>query len=407
MNILPAQLIPYLKEELDRLHQEKATGEMTLTHRRISVTIFLLAGRLQYVTDGEHRVRRWKRAIAKYCHDWIPPTQIVNSQPWEYDLLYQSISKKKLTLDQAKSVIKAVAEECLSELALATQMTVQWVTHDRIKSTFSYFLSLSLEEIHPALTEIAELRQEWHNQGLDKLLPNLAPTLTEKGKTIHNPTQQLYLNGEFTIWDIALKLKQPIAKVTKSLLPWQQKELIEFKTIPDLPAPVEDVVEESKPSKPVTTSPSTANNNINPLSNKPASLGKSQFLIACIDDSPIVIHNLKSILAPAGFQVLSIQEPMAGFAQLIEHKPDLILLDLNMPNANGYSICKFLRETPVFVKTPIIILTAQDSSIDRTRAKLVGANDFISKPPEAKALVNLIRSYLPQTKEALNQLAVG
>ena len=98
--------------------------------------------------------------------------------------------------------------------------------------------------------------------------------------------------------------------------------------------------------------------------------------MACIDDSPIVIHNLKSILGPAGFQVLSIPEPMAGFAQLIEHKPDLILLDLNMPNANGYSICKFLRETPVFGQTPIIILTAQDNVIDRTRAKLVSPRNL-------------------------------
>ena len=85
---------------------------------------------------------------------------------------------------------------------------------------------------------------------------------------------------------------------------------------------------------------------------------------------------------------------MAGFGTLIEHKPDLILLDLNMPNANGYSVCKFLRETPVFGKTPIIILTAQDNVIDRTRAKLAGANDFISKPPEPQALIKLLHSYL-------------
>jgi two-component system, chemotaxis family, response regulator PixG len=96
---------------------------------------------------------------------------------------------------------------------------------------------------------------------------------------------------------------------------------------------------------------------------------------------------------------------MAGFALLIEQKPDLILLDLNMPNANGYSICKFLRETPVFGKTPIIILTAQDSSIDRTRAKLVGANDFISKPPGTQALIDLIKIHLPQATQALKHLA--
>ncbi|ACK72155.1 response regulator receiver protein [Gloeothece citriformis PCC 7424] len=103
---------------------------------------------------------------------------------------------------------------------------------------------------------------------------------------------------------------------------------------------------------------------------------------------------MKKILQPAGYKILSIQEPMAGFAQLIEHKPDLILLDLNMPNANGYSICKFLRETPVFGKTPIIILTAQDTVIDRAKAKLVGATDFISKPPNPQELLLMIEKYL-------------
>ena len=95
-----------------------------------------------------------------------------------------------------------------------------------------------------------------------------------------------------------------------------------------------------------------------------------------------------------GYDVLTIQEPMAGFGELIKHQPDLILLDLHMPNANGYSVCKFLRETPVFNKTPIIILTSQDTMIDRTRAKLAGATDFIAKPPEANVLLQMLNNLL-------------
>ena len=95
-----------------------------------------------------------------------------------------------------------------------------------------------------------------------------------------------------------------------------------------------------------------------------------------------------------GYDVLTIQEPMAGFGELTKHQPDLILLDLHMPNANGYSVCKFLRETPVFNKTPIIILTSQDTMIDRTRAKLAGATDFIAKPPEANVLLQMLNNLL-------------
>ncbi|BAQ60401.1 PatA subfamily protein [Geminocystis sp. NIES-3708] len=404
MNVISGDFITYLQQELDRLYEQKATGELILSHGNISVTIFILAGRIQYVTDSKHRVRRWQRSISLHCHDWILPTQILNSQPWEYDFLYQGLSQKKITLNQAKSVIKTVAEECLSELALLPQIKAEWLEHDRIKSAFSYFLSLSLPEIHPVLNQIDQLHQEWRKNGLDKLRPSLAPNLLEKGKiTINNVAQQKYLNGEFTIWDIALKLKQSIAKVAHSLINWEEKGLIEFKNINDLPAPIHKIVETTTTKKSAVVNPVTIPSEANSFDTSDNS--KQSFLIACIDDSAIVIHNLRTILVPAGFEILSINEPMAGFGKLIEHKPDLILLDLNMPNANGYSVCKFLRETPVFVDTPIIILTAQDSSIDRTRAKLVGANDFINKPPEAQALIALINRYLKSSKKTGKNLA--
>jgi two-component system, chemotaxis family, response regulator PixG len=65
-----------------------------------------------------------------------------------------------------------------------------------------------------------------------------------------------------------------------------------------------------------------------------------------------------------------------------------------MPTVNGYSVCKFLRETNFFKTTPIIILTSKDTIVDRTRAKLAGATDFLSKPPETQELLQVIRQYI-------------
>jgi chemotaxis family two-component system response regulator PixG len=97
---------------------------------------------------------------------------------------------------------------------------------------------------------------------------------------------------------------------------------------------------------------------------------------------------------PAGYQVLIIPEPMRGFSQLLEHKPELILLDLHLPNADGYSICKFLRETPLFKKTPIIILTARNTQLDRFRAIQSGATEFLGKPPQPQELLQMVQKYL-------------
>ena len=108
----------------------------------------------------------------------------------------------------------------------------------------------------------------------------------------------------------------------------------------------------------------------------------------------MLAHRLKQILFSAGYHPLIIQEPMRGFSQLIEHKPSLILLDLMLPNADGYSVCKFLRETPAFKKTPIIVLTGQSKPIDRARALVAGATEFLAKPPQPRALLQMIQTHL-------------
>lgn len=414
-NILAEPFVPSLKQELDRLYNQKATGELTLSSQGGTKTIFLLAGRVQYITDSEHRARHWKRAIAQICHEWNFPQKILNSQPWECDFLYQGVSKRHISLDQAKSLITTVTKECLLELALEAKVNLQWKEKEQAKSTFSYFLSLAPPEIHPILTQINHIKEKWSQYDLKPIKPQLSPILLEKGKnTIKNPLQLKYLNGDFTIWDIAFKSKQSPEVVAKSLKTWEDKGLIQFQSLKDLSLKIEEAEAKTHLVSEKIPSPISVNQEQvkpQPLPEETTPQGNPsknhKYLIACIDDSQIIILNLKKILQPAGFGVLSINEPMAGFAQLIEHKPDLILLDLNMPNANGYSVCKFLRESPVFEKTPIIILTAQDRSIDRAKAKLVGASDFINKPPEPQALINLINRHLSAAEKNKVQMSAS
>jgi chemotaxis family two-component system response regulator PixG len=67
-----------------------------------------------------------------------------------------------------------------------------------------------------------------------------------------------------------------------------------------------------------------------------------------------------------------------------------------MPNTNGYEICAKLRKLPGFRNTPIVILTGNDGFVDRVRAKLVGASDFLSKPVDAGTVLSVIRKHLEQ-----------
>ena len=399
-----------IAKKIDQLYQQKATGELKFCdqNKRVAV-MFFLGGRVQYIIPLRHRLRHWQRAVSKNASHWQLPKQMQKTAPWECDFIYQGVSKKQINLDQAKSIVMMICKEALLELALIPQVQIEWQQTDRQKSTFSYFLSLAPVDIHSLLQHAEQEKKQWQSYKLDPLHPCISPIITEQGKKIIKNTLQLkYLDGGHTIWDLAISSKNSVVTVAKTLQKWHQKQLINFKELEDLPIIIRDArnpntAKKSSVVKLVADKKSgtvnSADRSNKDIHERPI-VGSHNYLIACIDDSPIIIHTLNKILTKAGFGVLSIEEPMAGFAKLIEEKPDLVLLDLDMPNASGYSVCKFLRESPVFEKTPIVILTAQDGNIDRVKAKLAGATDFINKPPEAKTLIPLIDKYLNNQQNA-------
>jgi chemotaxis family two-component system response regulator PixG len=110
---------------------------------------------------------------------------------------------------------------------------------------------------------------------------------------------------------------------------------------------------------------------------------------------------MQRILEPLGFEVMVITEPLQSVSILLKRKPDLIFLDLIMPNTNGYELCTFLRKTTTFQEVPIVILTGRDGMIDRVRAKMAGSSDFLSKPPDSLKVVQMLRKFLKADEAAL------
>jgi two-component system, chemotaxis family, response regulator PixG len=113
-----------------------------------------------------------------------------------------------------------------------------------------------------------------------------------------------------------------------------------------------------------------------------------------VDDSPFVCDRLEQIFRGVGYQFISVMDSMKALPILIAKKPQLIFLDLVMPNANGYEICSRLRKVAAFRDTPIVILTGNDGVIDRVRAKVVGATDFLTKPVQSELVLDIAQKYL-------------
>ncbi|HEY9725525.1 MAG TPA: response regulator [Chroococcales cyanobacterium] len=390
-------ILTRLTQELDNLRKSSDGELIVYQNDRVVWKLHLVRGKLLYATDRFYPVRRWDRALKQHCPNWhwsVDSSQLSKDGSWECQLLTQGFSQKQLSLIQAKLAIRAVVQECLFELSSYTDWNSEWKPSQNTVSILYQTVALSSKEIQTVLNNATQMQQKWHTAGLDRLSPSLAPTLRQGVDSQTLPVPSQYLNGQFTLWDIALQLEKSVSEVTVSLLPFVEKRLLQWQQISDLPVPTGKQQVQEIPDLPVPTHKQPLTVLPPRLETKPIAPSHNKPLIACIEDSPVLAHTLKKILMQADYRVLIIPEPMRGFSQLIEHTPELILLDLHLPNADGYSICKFLRETPVFKKTPIIILTARNTQVDRFRAKQAGATEFLSKPPHPQELVQMVQHYL-------------
>ena len=102
--------------------------------------------------------------------------------------------------------------------------------------------------------------------------------------------------------------------------------------------------------------------------------------IMVVDDDKMVTSLLEKLLSIDGHQAVVINDSSIALDTALKSKPDLFLLDLMMPQPDGFKLCRMLREIPEFAYTPIIIITALDDNDSRVVAFGAGANDYITKP---------------------------
>ena len=116
--------------------------------------------------------------------------------------------------------------------------------------------------------------------------------------------------------------------------------------------------------------------------------------ILIVDDVPENIRVLSRMLVDEGHQLLAATGGREALELVESYRPDLILLDIMMPDMDGYEVCEALRANPLFISIPVIFITALADSEDETRGLSMGAVDYITKPFK-EAIVRLrVRTHL-------------
>ncbi|MEM9922641.1 MAG: response regulator [Cyanobacteria bacterium P01_D01_bin.50] len=131
-------------------------------------------------------------------------------------------------------------------------------------------------------------------------------------------------------------------------------------------------------------------NNTNILKNSKERL----YTVACIDDSLTILKSIERFLDEENFSVVMINDPVKALMQILRSKPDLILLDVEMPNLDGYELCSLLRRHSAFKNIPIVMVTGRTGIIDRAKAKMVRASGYLAKPFTQSELLKVVFKHI-------------
>lgn len=112
-----------------------------------------------------------------------------------------------------------------------------------------------------------------------------------------------------------------------------------------------------------------------------------------IDDSRTIRRTAESLLEREGYHVISATDGFEALSMIADNKPDLIFLDVMMPRLDGYQTCALLKHHQVFRHTPVVMLSSKDSLFDRARGRVVGSDNYITKPFTRDELLTVIEQY--------------
>ncbi len=125
----------------------------------------------------------------------------------------------------------------------------------------------------------------------------------------------------------------------------------------------------------------------------------NKFKILVIEDETNICNFVKTILETNGYQVIDAHNASSGKMQFLSHCPDLVILDLGLPDMDGMEVIKKIREQGI---TPIIVLSARSHESDKVKALDKGANDYVTKPFGTEELLARVRAVLRSSRERMD-----
>ncbi|MBC7968957.1 MAG: DUF4388 domain-containing protein [Verrucomicrobia bacterium] len=340
--------------------------------------VFFLNGQIVYAADRATSLSRLSDYLRRYRAEATLNTLVVpsaNTNALEYGYLWALLENHMLTPAQGRSIIQSMVHETLFDLLSLHQGSFIFELGPALSP------QLTTLEITPLLAKIMKQVQEWkqfhpHIQSPDQC-PAIADvaTLQETLSKRTLATLDRYADGKTSIRQIARYLNRDSLTVARAIYPYVQKGVIQL---------IYDAAKgnEAGGFKPVRSKEFGLPQATRPLR------------VVCIDDGVAIRETVEHILQHHGYAATAIGNPLDALSLVFQLKPDLILCDIAMPELDGYEICAMLRQSTTFRQLPIVMLTGKDGFVDRVKAKMVGATDYLTKPFGESELLMLVEKYI-------------
>lgn len=124
------------------------------------------------------------------------------------------------------------------------------------------------------------------------------------------------------------------------------------------------------------------------------SQSKDTAKIMVIDDSQTIRRTAETLLAREGYQVITAQDGFEALSKVADYQPDVIFIDIMMPRLDGYQACALIKANPRFNRTPVIMLSSKDGLFDRARGRIVGSDEYLTKPFTKDELLGAVRAHI-------------
>lgn len=115
--------------------------------------------------------------------------------------------------------------------------------------------------------------------------------------------------------------------------------------------------------------------------------------VMVIDDSNTIRRSAEIFLKQAGCEIVLAEDGFDALAKLSDHGPDIVFCDVLMPRLDGYQTCALIKKSPRFHDTPVVMLSSKDGLFDRARGRLVGSEEYLTKPFTKDSLLKCVAQH--------------